>query len=204
MSFLKNLNWRYATKKFDISKKVSEKDKNQILEAIRMAPSSYGFQPFHVHIVENKNIREELKKAGYSQPQITNASFLLVFSARIDLDKVVDGYVKLLKESNNEKAKWDGWEGTKTSLSGMSEAERKAWSAKQSYIALGFGLAACAEINIDACPMEGFNPDEFKKILKMPENLYPQALMAVGYRSSDDVPPNPKIRYSKNYLFTEV
>src|SRR5689334_3140163 len=142
MSFLKNLNWRYATKKFDSTKKVSEADKNKILEAIRMAPTSFGFQPFHVHIVEDKKIREELRKAAYGQPQITDASFLLVFSARTDLDKVVDGYVGLLSEDNNPKAKWDGWKGTKASLSGMSESDRKAWSAKQAYIALGFGLAA--------------------------------------------------------------
>lgn len=202
MSFLKNLSWRYATKKFDVKKAVSVEDKNKIMEAIRMAPSSYGFQPFHVDIVESKNIREEFKKAAHNQSQITDAPLLFVFLVRTDLSKRIDEYLDVI--SGGDASKKSGLKQyedmMKGAVSGFDESKAKAWAAKQAYIALGFALAACAELGLDSCPMEGFDADAFNEILELPDNLYPAVALAVGYRSKEDV-IKPKVRFPKEELF---
>ena len=204
MSFLEKLNWRYATKKFDVTKKVSEEDTNKILEAIRLAPTSYGIQPFHVTIVEAKDIREELKKSAHGQSQITDAPLLLVFSARTDLVKRIDEYLDVIS-GGDAKAK----EGLKQyedmmkgALGGLDGEKAKAWAAKQAYIALGFGMAAAAELGIDSCPMEGFDAVAFNKILQSPENLSVQSALAIGYRAGDDK-IRPKVRFPKDDIFSK-
>ncbi len=200
MSFLENLNWRYATKKFDTSKPVSQVNKDKILDAIRMTPTSFGFQPFQVEIVENKELREELKKAARGQMQLTDASIVLVISPRSDMENRIDEYIELIKADFPEKV--DYLLKKKEVFKTQSKEEIVAWTAKQAYIALGFGLAACAELGIDSCPMEGFNKDEFKKILNLPENLFPQVVLAIGYRLDSETPK--KYRFEKEDLFTEI
>jgi nitroreductase len=206
MSFLEKLSWRYATKKFDTKKKVSETDKNKIMEAIRMAPTSFGFQPFHVNIVESKDIREELKKNAWNQSQFTDASLIFIFSVRTNMAKRADEYIEVMTSGDAKQKEVMGqYIGMiKNAVSKFDETQAKAWAAKQTYIALGFGLAACAELGLDSCPMEGFDPDAFKKILKLPDNLYPVVTFAVGYRSADDeYLKRPKVRFPKEELFSE-
>jgi nitroreductase len=203
MSFLDKLNWRYATKKFDTSKPVSEQDKNKVMEAIRMAPSSFGYQPFHVTVVESKDIREELKKNAWGQAQFTDAPLILIFSARGDLVKRIDEYLDVMAGGDAAKKESFAQYGDmmKGSATAKSEEQSFAWAAKQSYIALGFGLAACAELGLDSCPMEGFDKGAFKKILGLDDNLEVQATLAVGYRlNNDDV--KPKTRFPKEELFS--
>src|ERR1035437_8732832 len=103
MSFLEKLQWRYATKKFDTTKTVTDEEKNKILEAIQFAPTSFGFQPFHVQVVKAKEIREELKKAAWNQSQFTDAPLLLIFSVRSDLIQRVDEYLDLMSDNDPEK-----------------------------------------------------------------------------------------------------
>jgi nitroreductase len=197
MSFLSQLSWRYATKKFDTTKKVSSEQLTKILEAIKMAPTSYGVQPFHVVVVTNPELREKLKTAGYGQAQITDSSHLMVFCARTDILDRVNGYFEIASGGNAEvRSSMKGYEDMMSgALGAISEDKKEAWAAKQAYLALGFGLAACAELEVDACPMEGFNPAEFKSILGLPENMYPHALMAVGFRSSEDK-VHAKVRFN--------
>lgn len=203
MSFIENLEWRYATKKFDTSKQVKEEDKNKIMEAIRMAPTSYGMQPFHVTVVDSKDIREELKKNAWNQAQITDAPLLFVISSRGDLVNRVDEFVKLMTGGDESKkeglAQYEGM--MKGAVSSKSENEAFAWAAKQAYIALGFGLAAAAELEIDSCPMEGFDSGAFHKILGLDDNLNVEVVLAVGYRSSDDQ-VRSKVRFPKDELFS--
>lgn len=204
MSFIDKLNWRYATKKFDATKPVAQADADKIMEAIRMAPTSFGFQPFHVQVVESKEIREELKKVAWNQPQFTDASLLLVFSVRNDLVKRVDEYLDVMSGADaTQRAALKPYEDMmKGAVSAKNEADAKAWAAKQTYIALGFALSAALELDLDSCPMEGFDPEAFKKILALPENLYPVVTLAVGYRSSEDV-IKPKVRFPKEELFSK-
>ena len=100
MSFLSQLNWRYATKRFDSSKQVSAEDKEKILNAIRFTPSSYGLQSYHVEVVTNPEIRQALKEKAFGQSQITDASFLLVFSARADLSLAIDNMFEKMSGGN--------------------------------------------------------------------------------------------------------
>ena len=203
MSFLEKLQWRYATKKFDTTKTVSEEEKKKILEAIQFAPTSFGFQPFHVQVVKAKEIREELKKAAWNQSQFTDAPLLLIFSVRSDLVQRVDEYLDLMSDNDPEKrsAMKPYEDMMKGAVSTKNESEAKMWAAKQTYIALGFGLAAAAELGLDSCPMEGFDPDAFKKILQPGDNLYPVVSLAIGHRASDDS-IRPKVRFSHKDLFS--
>jgi nitroreductase len=203
MSFIEKLNWRYATKKFDSSKNVSVDNRNKIMEAIRMAPTSFGFQPFHVKIVESKPIREELKKSAWNQQQFIDAPLLFVFSVRSDLSNRIEEYINLMTGADAvKKTELKQYEDMmKGAVSSKNEAESRAWAAKQAYIALGFGLSAALELDLDSCPMEGFDADAFKKILELPDNLYPVVSLAVGYRSTDDV-LKPKVRFPNDDLFS--
>ena len=205
MSFLEKLQWRYATKKFDTTKPISEADKSKILEAIQFAPTSFGFQPFHVEIVESKDIREELKSHAWGQGQVTDAPLFLVFTVRTDLVERVNEFLDLMtgKDAEKRAAMAQYEEMMKGAVSGKTEDESKAWAAKQTYIALGFGLAAAAELGLDSCPMEGFDAGAFKKILGLADNLSPVVLLTVGYRAADDAAAaRPKVRFPKEELFS--
>ena len=203
MSFLKNLEWRYATKKFD-GKKVSDESLKKITEAIRLAPTSAGVQPFHVTIVTNPEIRAKLKEKAWGQEQITSSSHLLVFSARTDLaDRTEKLFALASAGVPDAKTAMKGYYDMLTGIGKRTGEVAAAWSAKQAYIALGFGLAACAELEIDSCPMEGFDPAGFKSILNLPAHLEPVALLAVGYRAEDQK-PRPKVRFPAEDIFDTV
>lgn len=200
-TFLSNLQWRYATKNFDGSR-LSGGHLEAVLDAIRLAPTSYGLQPFHVTIVSDIAIREQMKKASWDQPQLTSSSHVLVFSARTDLKDRIEAHLMNTAGGNPEiRAKLVGFEGAlKEFAEGKTEADVQGWASKQAYIALGFALAACAELQIDSCPMEGFDPVEMKKILGLPPHLFPCVMLPVGRRSSIEV-LKPKVRFGKADLF---
>ena len=197
MSFLNNLEWRYATKKFDATKKVSQENLDTILKAVQFAPSSYGVQSYKVLVVTNQELREKLKAVGYNQPQITDASHLLVFCSRTDLDARVEEYITTATGGDATKAEglamWK--QMVSGAINGMPAEMRKPWTDRQTYIALGFGLAAAAELEIDSCPMEGFDAAQFKAILGLPEFINPVVLLPIGYRAADDL-QRPKVRYN--------
>ena len=190
MDILEKLNTRYATKLFDSSRKVSADDMAKLLEAIRLSASSFGLQPYKVLVVEDAAIRAELRKVGYDQSQITDASALLVFAVNTNTNSAsVDEFIDLISETRNfPKENLAGYaDMMKGSLQSQSPEQVEAWSTKQAYIALGFGLVSAATLDIDACPMEGFSPDDFDKILNLNKlGLKSKVVMAVGYRSKDD------------------
>ncbi len=201
MSFLSQLNWRYATKKFDITKKVSRENLEKILEAIRLAPSSYGMQPYHFFIVTNPEKRQAIQEAAYGQEQITTCSHLIVMCARNDLTAANNDYFDAMSGGDPEvRTKLAGFEKMVT---GAIQNASPEWAKKQVYIAEGFALAACAELEIDSCPMEGFDAAAVKKVLELPDTLEVAVLTPIGYRS-DDEHPRPKFRFPKEKLFTEV
>jgi nitroreductase len=96
MSFLTNLSWRYATKKFDTSRKVSDADLDSILEAIRLTPTSFGMQPYHFYVVSNQEVKDKIQAVSWNQPQIGTSSHLIVFTARTDLPKLKEEFFTLL------------------------------------------------------------------------------------------------------------
>lgn len=202
MSFLSNLTWRYATKKFDTSKKVSSENLEKILEAIRMTPTSYGLQAYHFYVVSNPEMLAKLQAAAFNQPQVGTASHLIVMCARNDLMQAKDEYFDLMSGGNPEvRASLAGFEQMVGNT--VSSPNALEWAKKQVYIALGFALAACAELQIDSCPMEGFDPKAVAEILNLPANLDVALLLPIGYRASDEV-IRPKVRFAKEKLFTVV
>lgn len=205
MPFTKNLTWRYATKSFDPNKKVSETDFNTIIESIRMAPSSRGLQPYHLVVVESPEMKENLLAASYGQAQITSCDKLLVFCARTDLDARLDSYIKDMADNQGKQV--EDLAGFKDMVRGdfaeSSDEENISDSSNQAFLALGFALAACAELQIDSCPMGGFKADKYSEILGLPETVKPVVIMAIGYRSDTDT-PRPKTRMSREELVTVV
>ena len=206
MNLIKNLEWRYATKKFDSSKKVSSENLELIKKAIQLSPSSYGLQLYKVLIIESNELRRKLKPASYGQSQITEASHLIVFcNYSVVTEKHIDEYFVL--KSQIEKIDIleykDYSEFIKADINNKSQIEKDKWTSNQTYLALGNLLNACAELKIDACPMEGFDAKEYNKILKLDEQgLNTSVIATIGYRSANDSSQNAKkVRKSTNNLF---
>lgn len=133
MSFLSNLNWRYATKKFDTSRKVSPENLDKILEAIRLTPTSYGLQPYHFYVVTNQEIKDKIQAAAGNQPQVGTCSHLIVMCARNDLMQAKDEYFELMSGGNPEvRTKLAGFEQLLDSQIPKTSTE---WAKKQVYIA---------------------------------------------------------------------
>lgn len=208
MALLEKLNKRYATKKFDAAKKLSNEELSPLLEAIRLSASSYGFQAYKVLVVENEAIRKQLRAVSWDQSQITDASQLLVFALDTNFDESgVDKFVERTAKSRNiEPSVLSGYgDMMKGSLQRPKE-QVQTWLARQLYIALGFGLVAAAELDIDACPMEGFDNAQYDAILGLKEKgLTSVVIMAVGHRSAEDGYQHyPKVRLSTEELFVKI
>jgi len=200
---IKALNWRYATKKFDPAKKVSEADLNELLEALRLAPSSYGLQPWKFIVITNPELRKKLREHAWNQPQVTDASHLIVLAARTDLDeKYVKEYVgELARLRNIPVSSLKGYDDMMTGfVKGTSKEELIHWAKKQVYLALGMLLEAAALKRIDACPMEGFDAQKFDEVLEL-KNLTAAVLCTIGYRSPDDPAAKlEKVRFKDVFL----
>lgn len=196
MSFIPQLNWRYATKKFDTSKKVTDEQLATIENAIKMAPTSFGLQPFHVIVVSNPELKTKLRAASWDQSQVTDASHVLVFCARTDVLPRVDEYFTGLTQGNADmRASLKGYEDMMMDFAKRLDAQTAhKWATNQAYIALGFAMAACAEIEVDSCPMEGFDKDAYNALLELPENMKAQVILPIGFRAADDV-IRPKFRF---------
>jgi nitroreductase len=208
-NILEHRTWRYATKKFDASKKISHQDLNSLLEATRLSASSYGLQPYHVFVISDPEVREKLKPVSWNQSQITDASHLIVFAHATDFgEELIDDFITNLSDTRN--IPLDGLNGyaemMKSNLVGLPTDVKASWAGKQVYIALGNALQAAAELKIDTCPMEGFQPEEYNKILGLTDkDLNAAVVLAVGYRSEEDQTQNlPKVRKSKEELFTHI
>jgi nitroreductase len=204
--FIEQQNWRYATKKFDATKKIAASDLEILKEAIRLSTSSYGLQPYKVFIVENPEIREQLKPASWDQSQIVDASHLIVFANYINLDEtVIDKYVSRIsktREVAEENLKGYG-DFMKSKILGLTPEKQAIWTSKQTYLALGNLLNAAAELEIDVTPMEGFDPEKYNEILKLSEqNLNASLVATIGYRHEEDANQHvKKVRKSKEELF---
>lgn len=207
MKTLDNLKWRYATKKFNDSKKVDEEELDILKEAIRLSPSSYGLQLFKVIDVKDELTRKTLQPAAWGQTQIVDASNLFVFAAKSKYDPSdVDNYVNLKAEANGmDPSEMSGYaDFVKGKLSAMSNEDYQNWTKRQVYIALGNLMTAGAELEIDICPMEGFEPEKFDAILKL-DGYSSTVIATIGYRSEEDATSqNPKIRKDVGDLFEAV
>jgi len=208
MEFIEALNWRYATKRMNGNKIPKEKMAG-ILEAIRLAPSSFGLQPYSVIVIENIELLKKIQPAANMQHQIIEASALLVFAAWESLtQEKINEHISLIskvREVSEESLKHIK-ELIETQLKNTAE-ENFIWNSKQSYIALGIGLAAAASERIDSTPMEGFNHESLDEILQLKERgLRSTVLLALGYRDEvkDSLAKVKKVRRESEKFFINL
>ena len=205
MSLVKDLQWRYATKNMN-GKKVSPKKLEAILDAIHLAPSSFGLQPFTVSVINRQATKDKLMAAAHGQKQIGSSSHVLVFAVPLKLTaEDVQAFINNIVETRGMPAHLlDGYKGMMTGMiTGMSAEQQQNWAAKQAYIAFGMALAAAAEQKVDACPMEGFDAAQFDKILGLDKKgLKSVVILPIGFRAEDDAFANyVKVRKPKEQMF---
>lgn len=203
------LNWRYATKKMDPAKTVPQEKVDAILEAVRMAPTSSGTQPFEVIVVTNPDVLAEIRTAASDQSPITDGSHLLVFAAWDNYtNERIDDVTQLNVQARGEIPLIHEYYGNLKNNYVPRDAEiNYAHAARQAYIALGFALIAAADQEVDSTPMEGFDPATVDKILGLKERgLRSVVLLPLGYRdpTGDWLLAMPKVRKSNDALVTHV
>lgn len=208
-NLIETLNWRYATKRMNGNKIPSEK-LDVILEAIKLSPSSAGLQPYTVFVIEDQAVKEKIHKVAYSQPQIIEASHVLVFAAYNKLtSENVSDYLNLIADTRSiPVASLDGFKNSiNSALLSRSEEVNAQWAARQAYIALGHALVAAASEQIDATPMEGFDAKGLDEILGLNEKgLNSVVIMTLGYRDSenDALASAKKVRKTHEELFVTI
>ena len=191
MNLIESLQWRYATKKFDPDKRISNDKLELLKQAFNLTATSYGLQTIKLIVIEDKGVRQELVAHAYGQNQVVDASHLLVICIHDDIEtEDVDVHfdnVKSIRDTPEHILK-PFREDLKDMVSNMSLEEQQEWSVKQAYIALGNLMTVCAIERIDSCPMEGFVPNEFDRILNLKTfGLKSVLLLPVGYRAEDDM-----------------
>ncbi len=187
MSLLDSLKWRYAVKRMN-GNKIPEATMNTILEATKLAPSSFGLTPYNIIVVEDEETRKKLQPHFYNQPQVGESSALVIFATWNSItDKEVAQFMQEIAdergvpvESLNEFASY-----INGSIKNLTAEQLQIWAAKQTYIALGFALVAAATEEIDATPMEGFKPDAVDEALGLKElGLHSAVAVTLGYRDA--------------------
>jgi len=208
-TFSELLNWRYATKKMDPAKSVAVEKVDAIIEAVRMAPTSSGTQPFELIVVTNSELRADIQKAASDQTPITDGSHLLVFAA---WDNYTNERIDAVKQANID-LRGDiplihqYYDNLKAGYVPRDAEVNYAHAARQAYIALGFAMLAAADQGVDCTPMEGFDPAKVDDILGLKEKgLRSVVLLPLGYRdpTGDWLLPMPKVRKSRETMVTFV
>jgi nitroreductase len=210
MDILQAFNWRYAVKKMDPSRAVPQEKVDRIVEAVRLAPTSSGLQPFELIVITNPALRAKIQPIAMNQPQIVDCSHLLVFAAWDNY--TVERINEMFDRTNQERGGTnEGWEKYRQMLLSMypqrSAEENFQHAARQAYIGLGFALAAAAVENVDSTPMEGFDNQALDQLLDLPaQHLKSVLIMPLGYRdaANDWLVNLKKVRRSRNQFVKEI
>lgn len=209
MNLIQQLQWRYATKKMN-RQSISEEKLNNILDAIHLAPSSSGLQPYVVLVIENKGLLEKAKPIANGQSQVSDCSHLLVFAAWANYTehKMQDVFNHTLKERGLPTNMMDDYrKNLWAAYSKLSEEWHAHHAAKQAYIALGIAMVAAAEQQVDATPMEGFDNAALDNFLDLKEKgLKSSVLLALGYRDAENdwLVKLKKVRKPDSELFVKL
>ncbi|HEX8460239.1 MAG TPA: NAD(P)H-dependent oxidoreductase, partial [Segetibacter sp.] len=203
MKLIDALNWRYAVKRMT-GKKIDQEKIDNILEATRLSASSMGLQPYSIIVVENEELKKKLQPAAFNQPQIVESSHLLIFAAWDNVtEHNVDEYLNEIASVRG--VTFESLAGFKASMmnivNGRTKEQKYEWAARQAYIAFGTAIAAAALEEVDATPMEGFNPNAIDGILGFKEKgLRSVTILALGYRDAnlDALASAKKVRRHKD------
>lgn len=208
-SIVEKLNWRYAVKKYDAEKKISDADWQILEESLMLAPSSYGIQPYKFIVITDPETRERLRPASYGQGQITDASHLVVFAYKKTLTADdIDRFVELIAATRGQdRASLLDYEAVMNGAAKRAVAGGyiETWNSRQAYLALGFLLETAALLDIDATPMEGFDAEQFNEILGLTD-YSAVVVAAVGYRdaANDWLASLPKVRKPIEELIVRI
>jgi len=190
MNVIESLEWRYAVKKFDADKSLTENQITTLKKAFNLTATSYGLQPLKLVVIKNKDIQKELVAHSWNQPQVIEASHLLVICIQKTYYKEeVTKYFNLVQKiRNTPDAIINPFKKFLTQeIEKKTQEELLAWNKNQAYLALGNLLTVCASLQIDACPMEGFIPEKYDEVLELDKhNLTSTLVLPVGYRANDD------------------
>lgn len=194
---------------FDKNKKISQADLDTITMSFILTPSSFGLQPWKLISVENQKIREQLVEHSYGQRQVADASHLLVFCRVNKIDEAyVENFINFVSQSTwaPKEALKDYEMMMKGFIGRLDEGGKAQWTSKQLYIALGNVMNTLAQMKIDSCPMEGFNPAKFDEILGLNEKwLSSVVVLPIWYRDVNDVSASrPKLRFGKERLYEVI
>jgi nitroreductase len=208
-SVLNALQWRYATKQFDATRKIDAETWNAIEESLILTPSSFGLQPWKFIVVADPAIRSELRAASWNQPQVTDASHLVVLTTRTDLTQNdIDAWINRMAEVQGCPA--ENFAPLAGMISGfsssMSSDARRAWNSRQVYIALGQLMTTAAMLNIDTCPLEGIDPAAYDRALGLENSGYATVVAcALGYRDpADKYAAAPKARFGRSRVIEHI
>lgn len=188
---IESLEWRYATKKFDIAKKIDKKTWAALEESLILSPSSYGLQPWKFIVVENQELKEKLKSSSYNQSQVTDCSHVVAFAIKEKLDEShIDHYIdQIAKVRGVDRTSMEGFK--KVIMGDLVNGSRSQviseWAARQVYIALGNFMTSAAVLGVDTCPLEGINPAKYDEYLDLNGSGWKVVVACpAGYRSTED------------------
>lgn len=185
---------RYATKEFD-GRMIPEGKIDELLEIIRFAPSALNLQPWKIKVITDRKLKEELRPASLNQGQVTSCSHLLVFCANTNVDELIENVSRIMREAGvPDEMRNTRIDKAKGMFGKMSPEETLAWAKCHAYLALGNAVNGAKSLGFDSCPMAGFDPAEYSRILKLPEHLVPTVLCPLGYAADK---PMSKVRFSK-------
>jgi len=190
MNIIDSLKWRYAVKKFDTNKSVPQQKIETLKEAFNLTATSYGLQPLKLLVINKKEIQKELVEHSWNQPQVLEASHLLVICIPKEYTtKEVENYFKLVQKLRQtpDSILTPFKEFLTAEIEKKTQEELFIWNKNQAYLALGNLLTVCASEQIDSCPMEGFVPEKYDEVLNLGEqNLASTLVLPIGFRADDD------------------
>jgi nitroreductase/dihydropteridine reductase len=189
---------RYATKEFD-NKIIPEEKIDELLEIIRFTPSALNLQPWKIKVINDRKLKEKLRPATFNQGQVTSCSHLLVFCANTKAEELMEKVSRLMKEAGlPDEMRSTRIEKAKGMFGNMSSDQMIEWAKCHAFLALGNAVNGAKSLGFDSCPMAGFDPAEYSRILELPEHLIPTVLCPLGYAADK---PMPKTRLAKEEIF---